>query len=172
LDGRYYFLPQNFLYTDDDAVRHQAINQEHLQTWLANIPARQSLILIDTCESGSFANAFATMADYTAVAKLTRATGRATIVAATDNQQALEGYKGHGVFTYALLQALSQADTSVGNQDGYTGLFELAAYINAQVPEIAMQEFGFKQNPQVQLRGTDFLLAKVSPSTLLTVPAR
>jgi WD40 repeat protein len=173
LDGRYYFLPQNFLYTDDDAVRHQAINQEHLQTWLANVPARQSLILIDTCESGSFANAFATMADYTAVAKLTRATGRATIVAATDNQQALEGYKGHGVFTYALLQALSQADTTVGNQDGYTGLFELATYINTQVPEIAMQEFGFKQNPQIQLRGTDFLLARVSsPPTLVTGPVR
>jgi WD40 repeat protein len=165
LDGRYYFLPQDFLYVNDDAVRQHAINQEHLQRWLASVPARQSLILIDTCESGSFARTFAAMAEYTAAAKLTRATGRATIVAATANQQALEGYKGHGVFTYALLQALSQADTAVGNQDGYTGLFELATYINAHVPAIARQEFGFQQYPQIQMRGADFLLATVPTTT-------
>jgi uncharacterized caspase-like protein len=113
----------------------------------------------------SFARTFAAMDEYTAAAKLTRATGRATIVAATANQQALEGYKGHGVFTYALLQALSQADTTVGNQDGYTGLFELATYINAHVPEIARQEFGFQQYPQIQLRGADFLLSAVPVTT-------
>jgi hypothetical protein len=73
----------------------------------------------------------------------------------------VEGYKGHGVFTYVLLQALRYADAAVGNRDGYTGLFEIAAYVNAHVPEIARQEFGFQQTPQVHTLGTDFPIAQV-----------
>ena len=159
VDGRYYFLPQDFRYYDEESVRQSAINQDHLQRWLARISARKSLILLDTCESGSFSQSLALMrgmAEKTSIAKLTRATGRATIVAAMDDQPAAEGYKGHGVFTYVLLQALRHADTLSGNRDGYTGLFELASYVNDQVPTITMEAFGFEQIPQVYLLGTDF----------------
>jgi uncharacterized caspase-like protein len=164
LDGRYYFLPQDFRYYNDDALRSNAINQEHLQRWLADVPARKSLVLIDTCESGSFSQSLAAvrgMAEKTAIAKLTRATGRATIVASTDEQPAAEGYQGHGVFTYVLLQALRHADAEFGNRDGYTGLFELAAYVNDQVPSITMEAFNFEQIPQVHMVGTDFPIGVV-----------
>jgi hypothetical protein len=102
------------------------------------------------------------MVEKTATAKLTHATGRATIAAAMANQPAVEGYKGYGVFTYTILQALRQADTTVGNSDGYTGLFEMAAYVNAHVPEIAMKEFGFEQTPKSYTLGADFPLAVTS----------
>ena len=164
LDGRYYFLPQDFRYYNDDAVRSNAINQEHLQRWLAGVPARKSLVLIDTCESGSFSQSLVAvrgMAEKTAIAKLTRATGRATIAASTDEQPAAEGYRGHGVFTYVLLQALRHADRKFGNRDGYTGLFELAAYVNDQVPTITMDAFKFEQIPQVHMIGTDFPIGVV-----------
>ncbi len=164
LDGRYYFLPQDFRYYNEDAVRTNAINQEHLQRWLAGVPARKSLVLIDTCESGSFSQSLVAvrgMAEKTAIAKLTRATGRATIVASTDEQPAAEGYQGHGVFTYVLLQALRHADGEFGNRDGYTGLFELAAYVNDQVPSITMDAFNFEQIPQVHMVGTDFPIGVV-----------
>jgi uncharacterized caspase-like protein len=167
LDGRYYFLPQDFRYYNDDALRTNAVNQDHLQQWLANIPARKSLVLIDTCESGSFQQspvvAMRGMAEKTAVAKLTRATGRATIVASTDKQPAVEGYRGHGVFTYVLLEGLQHADAQYGNHDGYTGLFELAAYVNDQVPTITMNAFNYEQIPQVQMMGTDFPIGVVKP---------
>lgn len=165
LDGQYYFLPYDLIYDNDDAVRHNGINQDHLQSWLARVPARRSLVLLDTCESGSFLQASAEsrdMVEQTAASKLTRAMGRATIVAATANQPAVEGYKGYGVFTYAILQALRRADTTVGNSDGYTGLFEIAAYVNARVPEIAMKEFGFEQTPKSFTLGADFPLAVAS----------
>ena len=159
LGGRYYFLPQDFRYYNDEAVRNNGINQDHIQSWLATIPARKSLVLIDTCESGSFSHSLVAtrgMAEKTAVAKLTRATGRATIVASTDEQPAAEGYKGHGVFTYVLLQGLRHADIEFGNRDGYTSLFELAAYVNDQVPAITMNAFNYEQIPQVHMAGTDF----------------
>ena len=166
LDAQYYFLPYDLIYNDDnDGVRRHGISQDHLQSWLARVPARRSLVLLDTCESGSFLQATAAsrrMVENTAAVNLTRATGRATIAAATDNQPALEGYKGYGVFTYALLQALRRADATVGNHDGYTGLFEIAAYVNARVPEIALKEFGFEQTPKSYTLGADFPLALAS----------
>jgi len=103
------------------------------------------------------------MAEKTAIAKLTRATGRATIVASTDEQPAAEGYQGHGVFTYVLLQGLCYADEQYGNRDGYTGLFELASYINDQVPSITMKAFNFEQIPQVHMVGTDFPIGMIKP---------
>ncbi len=169
LDAQYYFLPYDLIYNDNDAaIRRGGINQDHLQNWLARVPARRSLVLLDTCESGSFLQATASsrdMVEKTATAKLTRATGRATIVAATANQPAVEGYKGYGVFTYAILQALRRADATVGNGDGYTGLFEIAAYVNARVPEIVMKEFGFEQTPKSYTLGADFPLAVASAGT-------
>jgi hypothetical protein len=59
------------------------------------------------------------------------------------------------------LQALRHADSISGNRDGYTGLFELASYVNEQVPAITMQAFGFEQVPQVYLLGTDFPISLV-----------
>jgi WD40 repeat protein len=164
LDGRYHFIPQDFHYVNEDAVRHRAITQDHLQRWLAVVPARKSLILVDTCESGSFSQSLAVMrgmVEKTAIDRLSRATGRATIVAAMDNQAAYEGYKGHGVFTYAVMQALRDADTVSGNRDGMTGLFELAAYVHARVPEITMQTFAYEQIPQVHMQGSDFPIGVV-----------
>jgi uncharacterized caspase-like protein len=103
------------------------------------------------------------MVEKTAIDKLMRATGRATIVAATDSQPAMEGYQGHGVFTYVLLQALRRADASHGNRDGITGIFELAAYVDDQVPVITQQAFKFEQFPQVHLVGSDFPIGAVTP---------
>jgi WD40 repeat protein len=165
LDGRYYFLPHDFRYTNEEAIRTAGVNQDHFQKWLGRISARKSLILIDTCESGSFSKtllALRGIAEKTAVAKLTRATGRATILAATDEQPAAEGYQGHGVFTYVLLQGLQHADAQFGNRDGYIDLFELAAYVNDQVPAITMNAFNFEQVPQVSLIGTDFPIGIVT----------
>ena len=159
LDGRYHFLPVDFRYRNEDSIREKGINQDHLQKWLSSIPARKSLVLLDTCNSGSYVQAQAVargLAEKTAIDKLTRATGRATIAASTDSQIAYEGYKGHGVFTYALLQALSQADKKHGNKDGITSTVEIASYINEQVPEITYKKWGYEQVPQVNLHGREF----------------
>ena len=158
-DGRYHLMPYDFRYRNEESVAESAINQDHLQKWLSIIKARKSLVLIDTCDSGSFTEALAVqrgMAEKTAINKLTRATGRTTIVASTDDQPALEGYKGHGVFTYVLLNALKKADNSNGNRNGMTGVFELAGYIDEKVPEITFKAFGFEQIPQVNIQGRDF----------------
>ncbi|MEE8297296.1 MAG: caspase family protein, partial [Hyphomicrobium sp.] len=111
-DGRYYFLPQDFRDLSDNAI-----DQDRLQRLLAGIRAHKSMVLIDTCDSGTFVKAGSNLREkmqQTVIDKLARATGRATLAATIAQQFALEGHEGHGVFTYVILQALQQADASFG----------------------------------------------------------
>ena len=159
LDGRYHFLPVDFRYYNEDSVREKAVNQDHLQEWMGCVKAQKSLVLLDTCNSGSYVQAQVVargLAEKTAIDKLTRATGRATIAGSSDSQVAFEGYEGHGVFTYVLLEALQQADTRYGNRDGVTSTGEIASYVNEQVPEITYKKWGYEQVPQVNLHGREF----------------
>lgn len=161
LDGRYHFLPADFRYRNEDSIRQTAINQDHLQKWLANLDSRKSLVLLDTCNSGSFTEAQAItrgISEKTAIDKLTRATGRATIAASMDSQVAFEGYKGHGVFTYALIQALSLSD---GNKDNVITTSEIASFIDEFVPNITYKKWGYEQVPQVNLHGRAFPIGVV-----------
>lgn len=163
-DGRYYYLPYDFRFRSRESVLEQGITQDHLMGWLSTIKAQKSVVLLDTCNSGSFTKtqvAMRSIAEKTAIDRLVRATGRATIVAAKDKQPALEGYKGHGIFTYVLLQAFAEADQKHGNRDKVTSVREIAAYVDDQVPKITFKAFGYEQIPQVNMHGRDFPLSVV-----------
>ena len=157
-NGDYYFIPSNFRYTDASAVLAQGISKADILQFMSNIKAGKTVILLDTCNSGAFLNDSGTRGfeEKTAMERLVRATGQAVLMASSDTQSAMEGYEGHGVFTYVLLQALSgKADA---NRDGYTTLGELAAYIEEQVSELSYQKWGYEQVPMKELRKQDFPL--------------
>ena len=111
-DGRYYFLPRDFRYRGEDALKDTAISQGQLQGWMAQVPAQKSVLLFDTCESGSLTEEAVTrgLEAQAAIERLARAVGRTTVTASTDTAPALEGYRGHGLFTYTLLEAFAMAD--------------------------------------------------------------
>jgi uncharacterized caspase-like protein len=78
--------------------------------------------------------------------------------AATSVQEALEGYKGHGLFTYVIVEGLNgAADT---DRDGFVKTLELADYVDNQVPELAEKVFQHKQYPIVSPTGQGFPLVK------------
>ena len=52
-NGRYYFLPRDFRYEDETSIEKAGMDQDKFQAWFAKIPARKSILLYDTCESGS-----------------------------------------------------------------------------------------------------------------------
>ncbi|MER8823055.1 caspase family protein [Mesorhizobium sp. M0991] len=156
--GRYFFIPHDFRYESEQSVPQQGIGQDLFQTWLARIPAKKSILLYDTCESGSLTGgriAQRGMERVVALEKMTRAMGRTILSAATDDQPAIEGYRGHGVFTYAVLQALGAAD---GNADGMIQVTELAGYVDRKVPEYSFEAFKQRQIPQMSIVGSDFPL--------------
>ena len=150
-DGDYYFIPVDFRFRNAQSVPETAISKHFITENLSKIKAQKSLVMLDTCNSGAFISTGARgMAEKTAIDRLSRATGQATIAASSDTQSAMEGYEGHGIFTYVILEGLSgKADT---NKDGYVSLSELSAYAEEKVPDYSYAKWGYEQYPQVDLR--------------------
>ncbi len=140
VDGRYYLIPQDYQGgPNPQAIKTRAIGQDRLQDWIANrIKAKKALILLDTCESGALTGGYTKSrteepASEAAIGRLNEATGRPVLTAASPGKHAYENYKGHGVFTYALMEALHKGDT---NNNGKIEVTELAAHIEKRVPEL------------------------------------
>lgn len=79
----------------------------------------ESVSLFDTCESGSLTREHVTVRGLERLAsleRLTLAVGRTILSASTEDAPAFEGYRGHGVFTFSVLDAIEQGDA---NGDGF-----------------------------------------------------
>lgn len=159
-DGDYYFIPVNFRYTNKTDIPLKAISKSDLTKNLSLIKAGKTLMMLDTCNSGAF---FADsnkrgMGDKGIFERLSKATGHAILAAASDSQSAMEGYNGHGVFTYVLLDGLAGNADSDG--DGFVTLTELSSYVENQVPELSYEKWGYEQVSQKELRRQDFPIAE------------
>ena len=154
-DGAFYFLPVNFRYSQDEDIPKTGVSMNDFKRYLANIQASKSLLLLDTCNSGSFAEAIASrgILEKTAINKLTRAVGRHTIVASSRTQVALEGYEGHGAFSWTLLDGMKG---KAANQKGQITVNSLVSFVETALPELTYKKWGFEQIPQKSLVGEDF----------------
>ena len=160
LDGRYYFLPYDLRYHTDQSLVRGAIGQDRLQAWFARILAKKAVLMFDTCEAGSLTDRAKTRGGLerkAALGRLIQATGRATLTATTATQEAYEGYGGHGVFTFALLDAIARADL---NSNGLVELAELIQHVDGLVPAITEQRWGAQQFPQMDAYGSNFPLVR------------
>ena len=148
-NGRFYLIPQNYQ-GGSGALQERAIGQDQLQDWLANrIKARKAIILLDTCESGALIaghlrSRTEEAASEAGVGRLHEATGRPVLTAAATGQFAHEGVvaqsgERHGIFTWALLDALKKGDS---NTNGKIELSELVAHVQSEVPKITAQYGG------------------------------
>jgi hypothetical protein len=146
VDGKYYFLPQDFRPAAGDTYANKAIDQDRWQEWFARIKAQSGILLYDTCESGSVARSASTE-KAAAMDRLTQAVGINVIAASDADQPAREGYRGHGLFTWALLDGLANGDE---NKDTFIEIFELANHVGVVVPEVSRREFGFEQRPRAR----------------------
>jgi WD40 repeat protein len=156
LDGRYYFVQQNFDTGKNQSVKTDAIGQDLWQSWLAEIHAQNKLMIFDTCESAT-ATSLArgnVLARRAAMDQLQRATGDNVIAAA--RQAAHEGYQGHGVLTYTILEDFQRPNGAVGEEK--VDLNGLAKHIGDRVPMITSAVFGESQEPVQKLSGNNFPL--------------
>ena len=155
IEGRYYYYPQTLDFKAGQKVESHGIGQDKWQAWLAKVGhVQKSVLILDTCYAGA-ATVLVRGADstsQTAIDQLKHATGHNLIAAS--RQAAYEGYKGHGVLTYALLEALHKKDgTGVSDTVGVTAL---AGHVGIRVPMITQELFGQHQSPIRKLGGDDF----------------
>ncbi|MFZ1109266.1 MAG: caspase family protein [Rhodomicrobium sp.] len=139
LDGDFYFVPPSVDTYTDEALKAQGFGPSKLWPWFEKIKAQKSIWIFDACESGSAGRVFKRgLAEADAALKrLKDATGRTIFMAASEQQAALEGYRNHGVFTYALLESLAKAGGGERVQ-----LYDIADYVQTRVPEISRELSG------------------------------
>jgi WD40 repeat protein len=163
----WYYLPQNFDPAKGHRFEKDAIASARLRDWLAMVPAEKNLVVLDACESGAF-DAFrgGDRERETVMAQLEYSTGRNYITAAPAGKAAYEGHKGHGVLTYAILEALHRPK---GAEAEPVSVFGLATFISREVPAISERTFGIRQQPRFTPTGDDFPLG-VRASVLKDAP--
>lgn len=164
-DGEYFLITSNVGSTRTEKLKTDAIGQKTFKELVGNIPATKKLIIIDTCNAGALGEAIQVamltrgMSEDTAMKILSRAVGSTILSASTSMQEALEGYKGHGLFTYVLAEGLKgKADKS---NTGYVKTTELADYVDNEVPVLAEKIFKKAQYPTISISGQAFPIGKV-----------
>ena len=163
-DGMYYLITSNVGSTSTRKLKQNALSQDDIKNLIANIPTTKKFIVLDTCNSGALGNSIQAalltrgMSESTAMKVLSRAVGSTVLSASTSQQEAMEGYKGHGLFTYVLTEGLKgKADA---NKDGFIKTTEIADYLDDEVPELAEKLFNKAQYPTVAPSGNAFPITK------------
>jgi hypothetical protein len=153
--GKYYYLQQDLDFSKQETIERDGVSQDLWQKWLARIPAQKTLLVFDTCESAAAAGLVrgGERERETAMEQLQNATGENLIAAA--RQAALEGYRGHGVLTYAILADFQKSQIAGNDRVDVDGL---ARYVGEQVPEITKALYGTAQQPVRKLAGNNFPL--------------
>lgn len=164
-DGEYFLITSNVGSTRTERLKTDAIGQSVFKELIGNIPATKKLIIIDTCNAGALGEAIQVamltrgMSEDTAMKILSRAVGSTILSASTSIQEALEGYQGHGLFTYVLAEGL-KGKADKGNT-GYVKTTELADYVDNEVPALAEKIFKKAQYPTISISGQTFPIGKV-----------
>lgn len=142
LEGRYYFLPHDISAPTPEAIKASGLGHDALAELLATLPTTRAAVIIDICFAGAFAVKDVVLRhtqDRTWINSLGMATRRFTLAGTSNQQEALDGIAGHGVFTAIVLGGLKgPADAqSRGNRDGRIDVIELGRYAELQVPVAA-----------------------------------
>ena len=133
-----------------DSLAASALADREVRAFLARIPSKRVVVMIDACYAAATIKGGKTLAnDFSSVLKKFTGKGRAFLMAAGSGEEAIEAKDlKHSVFTHYLLQGLGgKADS---NNDGVIVLTELTTYIDEHVAEEARIRGGI-QKPVVSL---------------------
>ena len=171
-DSRYYLLTSNVIFLDPQNLERSCLSQDGLVNLIGNVPAQNKLIILDTCHAGEAGKAFQialakgataytrALSSRTAMELLRMSSGASIFAASQKVEEALEGYKGHGLFTYVLAQSLrGKADS---DHDGFVRLTELKTAVEQDVWRISREHFRRPQVPYISVGSFDFPIGKVS----------
>jgi len=155
---QYFLIPSNMRDTTMEAILRDAVSEDELKRMIGSIPATRKLLLLDTCHAGAMGDAMMVSTrdkgESAAVNVLSSAVGSTVMSASTSEQEAQEDMEGHGVFTWVLLQGLNgSADF---RNHGYIKTFDLADYVDDEVPKVALEHFKAKQIPNLNNAGQSF----------------
>ncbi len=160
----YYLVPTDItkLYGDPEQLHARGISATDIKGFLTQIKSQKQIVLMDACHSGGALKSLSTRGvatDEKAMVQLARSSGVVMIASSGTKQLAteFEALK-HGVFTYALLEAL---DGKADNGDRKITVNELKFYMEDRVPELTKQYGGQAQYPTGYITGNDFPISVI-----------
>jgi len=163
-DNEYYLVPTDItkLYGDPAQLSARGISATELRGYLTQVKSQKQIILMDACHSGGALkslNVRAAATDEKAIVQLARSSGVVMIASSGTKQFATEFEElKHGVFTYALLEAL---DGKADNGDKKITVNELKFFMEERVPELTKQHGGQAQYPTGYITGNDFPISVI-----------
>jgi WD40 repeat protein len=130
---------------------------DRLAEWLKRLPALDQIVVIDTCHAGGLDNTLRGLYD-ARFGVLARSMGLHILASASATEEAIDGYKGNGLFTHSMLQAMNDPGSD-SNADRRLSVTELGRYARALTHRIARQ-MRYSQNPLVFHFGRDLVVAE------------
>lgn len=152
VDDEYYLLTSQSQGFSAEQLKRTGLSATQLKKWIADIPTTNKLILLDTRMSDSIIKMNDVFAKNISKCKsgMILTAGRYTVE---------EGFRGHSVFTYTILDALSGIADQ--NKNGFIESNEMAQYVEAAIPMIAKQAFNRQQIPYIDRCGGNLKFKKV-----------
>lgn len=163
-DSPFYFVPTDVtkLYGDPEQLQKKGLSGAELRRYLTQIRSTKQIVLMDACHSGGALKGIGVRAagsDEKAIVQLARSSGVVWIASSGTKQYATEfDVLKHGVFTYALLEALNGIND---NGDSKVTVNELKLYMEERVPELTKKYGGQAQYPTGYINGNDFPISVI-----------
>ncbi len=163
VDGKYHFIPGDMVFENENSLRRGALTQARLEGHLKSLGSGKQLLVIDTCHAGAMTQTRAGQDERFAIANLMKMSGSAILAATLPDQLAIQDkVKGHGVYTFSLLEGL---DGAADAGRGLINVDELAGYLARVVPGRAASikdgvPTGALQRPMRSTEGEPFDLVR------------
>lgn len=153
VDEEYYLLTSKTQDLSAKQIQSTGVSASQLKNLIANIPTAYKFILIDTPMSDyvmKTTDLFTTHNIKTCKSGMILTAGRYAID---------DGFRGHSLFTYAVLDAFSGIADQ--NKNGFIESNELAQYVEAAISMIAKQAFKRQQTPYIDKCGDNLKFKKL-----------
>lgn len=154
-DNQYYIVTSDF----DGAIdTTKMISSNEIVGMSKNIKSLSQLLIFDTCHAGGVDNIIGGLYD-ARMSVMAKKMGLHIYASAGSTQTALDGYKGNGLFTHALLGSMKN-NTTDSNRDSEVSVAELGERAKQETMTISTK-LGFPQSPNIINFGKDNALFRV-----------
>jgi hypothetical protein len=150
LQNQYYMLTHDF---HGQVNENATISSNEIVEFSKKIKSLNQLFIFDTCHAGGVDAIISALYD-ARMSVLAKKMGLHIYASASDQQTAIDGYKGNGLFTYTILEGLNNNKEIDKNNDGKISLVELGGYAR-QATADRSKEMGHTQTPFILHYGKD-----------------
>ncbi len=156
LQNQYYMLTHDYNGTVDG---NSMISSNEIVEMSKKIKSLNQLFIFDTCHAGGVDTIVSGLYD-ARMSVLAKKMGLHIYASASDKQAAMDGYKGNGLFTHALLAGLNNNKEADKYKDGKITVVGLGEYSKNMTTNIS-KEIGHSQTPLIINFGKDSPIYKL-----------